>query len=117
LEGCDEMLTDRDKEENPDIQVDTKKSPKDEMNEDDRRFEVFNEDEKDLILAIALGDFRFKLEKGDIRNEVKLEIWKAALGKRQIKKWQMDLESKKILLYDKFGPRKRKKEKLSSAAW
>jgi hypothetical protein len=45
-----------------------------EMYENDRRFEMFNDNEKDLILAIALGDFKLKLEKGDIRNAVKLEI-------------------------------------------
>jgi hypothetical protein len=46
------------------------------MYDNDGRFEEFKEEEKDLILAIALWDFRLKLNKKDIRNAVKTDIWK-----------------------------------------
>jgi hypothetical protein len=47
--------------------------------ENDRIFENFWKEEKDLTLAIVFRDFRLTLEKSDIRNAVKHEIWKAAL--------------------------------------
>jgi hypothetical protein len=50
-----------------------------EMYQKENKFEMFRESEKDLILSIALGDFRLKLEKGDIRKAVKIEILKATL--------------------------------------
>jgi hypothetical protein len=61
--------------------------------ENDRKFEMFNEDERDLILAIALRDFKLKLEKGGIRNVMKLEIWKTALRELLNHKNSIDLES------------------------
>jgi hypothetical protein len=70
---------------------------------------MFNQNKKDLILPIALGDLRLKLEKSDIRNEVKMEIWKAALRELKRKKNRLDLVGKKVLLYYKFGPSKKKK--------
>jgi hypothetical protein len=70
-----------------------------EMYDNDRKFEMFKEIEKDLILAIALGDFWLKLNKNDIRNAVKTEIWKAAL--RELDK--RDLNAKQLLMYYKFG--------------
>jgi hypothetical protein len=56
---------------------------------------MFKEIEKDLILAIALGDFRLKLNMNDIRNAVKTEIWKAALRKLG----KNDPNAKKLLMY------------------
>jgi hypothetical protein len=34
-----------------------------EMNENDKKIEMFDEEEKDLIIAMALGDWRLKLKK------------------------------------------------------
>jgi hypothetical protein len=75
----------------------------------DAKFERFNEEEKDMILAIALGDFKIKLEKNDIRNAVKNEIFKTAMRDttRQRRPWYS--EAKNILQYYRFGSSKKKK--------
>jgi hypothetical protein len=64
-----------------------------------------------MILTIALGDFKIKLENNDIRNAVKKEIFKAAM--RDATKYHgLDRsEAKNILQYYIFGFQK-KKEKL-----
>jgi hypothetical protein len=64
-----------------------------------------------LILAIALGDFRIKLRKNDIRNAVKEEIWKAALRELHSNENELDIEKKKILFYYRFGSSKKRKRK------
>jgi hypothetical protein len=52
-----------------------------------------------------------KIEKGDIRNAVKLETSRASLRELQSKKYKMNLTRKKILMYHKFGSPKKKKRK------
>jgi hypothetical protein len=76
----------------------------------DSMFEKFSEEEKDLILAIALGDFRIKLEKGDIRNAVKIEIFKASM-REAVGLGQHRTEAKQILLNYGFGSSKKKKRR------
>jgi hypothetical protein len=79
------------------------------MYENDKKFEMFKEEEKDLILDIALGDFKLKLKKNDIRNEVKTEIWKAALREYQARFRCITMEWKKLLMYFKFGSSPKRK--------
>jgi hypothetical protein len=80
-----------------------------EIYDNDCRFEMFKEIEKDLILAIALGDFRLKLNKNDIRNAVKTEVWKTAL--RELKQGDWDPDVKKLLMHYKFGSLKKNNKK------
>jgi hypothetical protein len=63
-----------------------------------------------LILAIALGDFDLILEKGDLREVVKHEIWKAE--KRELKgtKSKCLMEMKNLLLYYRYGSSRKKKK-------
>jgi hypothetical protein len=42
--------------------------------ERDKKFDNFSEDERDLILAMTLEDFKLKLQKNDLRKVVKKEI-------------------------------------------
>jgi hypothetical protein len=49
--------------------------------EQDKLFEELMDDGENLILAMALGDFNLRLEKGDLREVVRREIWKAAKEK------------------------------------
>jgi hypothetical protein len=61
----------------------------------DKKFDNFSEEERDLILAVALGDFRIRLRKNAIRNAVKEEIWKAVLIELHSNKNESDIEKKR----------------------
>jgi hypothetical protein len=92
------------------VQLEKKQKIEYECYTNDSKYEKFSEEEKDLILAIALGDFKMKLEKCDIRNAVKGEIFKAAM--REVTKRDLDYsEAKNILLYYRFGSSKKKKRR------
>jgi hypothetical protein len=81
--------------------LERKLKPEYEMYEQDSWLEEFSKGEKYLILAMALKDFKLKLEKDDIWKAVKLEIWKAALIELQSYKFnrfgkQEDINADKI---------------------
>jgi hypothetical protein len=58
--------------------------------ENDKRFEQCKEEGKDLMLAIGLGDFKLKLRENDVKNTVKLDIWKPDLLELQSYKNRLD---------------------------
>jgi hypothetical protein len=55
-----------------------------------------------MILAIALGNFKIKLEKNDIRNAVKKEIFKAAMRDATRQRGLDYTDAKNILQYYRF---------------
>jgi hypothetical protein len=74
------------------------------------KFDQLSEDERDLIFAIALGDFNLKLERNDIREVVKEEIYKAAC--REIGNYisKYSRRAKNLLLYYRFESSRKKKK-------
>jgi hypothetical protein len=93
------------------VQLKKKQRLECEFYKNDPMFENFNDEEQDLILAIALGDFKLKLEKNVIRNPVKQELWKAAMRETGNSHAGDCMEAKNILQYDRFGSSKKKKRK------
>jgi hypothetical protein len=89
--------------------LDKKIMLKKEMSDNDKKFDSFKEIEKDMILAIALGNFKLKLEKNDIRNAVKMEIRKAAMREMKSIPYCYKMHDKKLLMYHKFGSSQKKK--------
>jgi hypothetical protein len=76
----------------------------------DMKYDQLSEDENDIIFEMSLGKFSLKLNRNDLREGVKVEIYKAACRKIGNNMGNYSKKAKNQLLYYRFGSSRKKKK-------